>query len=342
MNVDNPAAVLFEMESAHLRSLAYRMLGTVDEAEDVVQEAWIRLQREDFSLLRNPAAWLTTVTSRLALDRLNSAQSRRETYVGPWLPEPSSVDPLLAQSIDPAEQVVLAESVSIGFLSILERLSATERAVFLLREVFEVPMAEVAKIIEKAEPATRQIAKRARDRIQAERPRFRPTPDDVDALVEAFLVTLASGDLEAFEALLVSDVVSISDGGANYRAARVPVVGSDRVARFYTNLIKRAQADNEVHYIKVGGQPALYVTKARDELDTRVDSEHSGAARNRIDTAGSDLSEQMRRRQLEPYLLLVINWSEGKVDSLLAILNVEKLVRVHEAWIQGDLNLEVR
>lgn len=334
MNAINHAAVLFEAERAHLRSLAYRMLGTVDEAEDVVQDAWIRLQREDFSLLRNPAAWLTTVTSRLALDRLNSAQSRRETYVGPWLPEPSLIDPLLTQSVDPAERVVLAESVSIGFLSILERLSATERAVFLLREVFELPLAEVATIIEKTEPATRQIAKRARDRVQAERPRFRPTPDDVNVLVDAFMLTLASGDLDAFEALLVSDVVAVSDGGADIRAARVPVVGSDRVARLYINLMKRLQAGVEVDHVKVSGQPALYLTRSRLEFDTSLVLAGLGRSGSpEVDGDESMTVEQERRSQREPYAIIIINWTNGKVDSLMSILNAEKLAGFHHAWV---------
>lgn len=288
--------VIFGEHRPALLSLAYRMLGMVSEAEDIVQDTWLRWQQADQSAIETPGAWLRTVCSRLAIDRLRSAQLRRETYVGPWLPEP--VPALLhdQSSSDPADQLVLAESISIGFLSILERLGPTERAVFLLREVFGVPMVEVAEIVERTEAATRQIAKRARDRVRSERPRFQPTPADAEELTEAFLGTLLTGDLDAFAALLAEDVVVVSDGGAKYRAARVPVVGRERAARFLVNLAKRHVVDVELHLLRVSGQPCCYVT-----------------------ADGS------------PVVLMVLNWLDNQVHSMTMIRNVEKLELVHRS-----------
>ena len=163
-NVRASEFAVFESERARLRGLAYRMTGTPDDADDMVQEAWIRWQRVDRSTIENPAAWLTTVTSRLALDRLTSAKARREQYVGPWLPEP------LATAAEPDELVAAADSLTLGFMRVLETLQPVERAVFLLHDVFEMPFGEVAAAVDRNEPATRQIAKRARDRVRAGSP----------------------------------------------------------------------------------------------------------------------------------------------------------------------------
>lgn len=310
------ALELFEQERSRLMAIAYRMLGVIEEAEDVVQETWLRLDTTDFSELKNPVAWLTTICTRLALDKLKSARIQRESYVGPWLPEPLASDPYTHSASDPADQLVLAESVSIGFLSILERLSAVERAVFVLREVFGVPMSQVAETVGKTEPATRQIAKRARDRVRSERPRFQPEPDDVGKLTDSFLESLFTGDLAAFTDLLTEDVVVINDGGAKYRAARMPIVGRDRVARFVTNLFARemqnpANSAIETHVLEISGQRCLYMTKP-------VHSETPAHAHAPSAT--------------EPYLLVVLNWSDGKLHSLSMIRNIEKLRRVHEHW----------
>ncbi len=297
-------AELFEQERARLISLTYRMLGIVEDAEDAVQETWFRFEDVDLESIRNPGAWLTTVATRVAIDRQRSNAVKRETYVGPWLPEPMASDPMLQANQDPADHVVLAESVSIGFLSVLERLSATERAVFLLREVFALPMAEIADIVDRSEPATRQIAKRARDRVRAERPRFQPEPDEVAELTDQFLQTLLSGDVAEFGSLLTSEVVVVSDGGADYRAARAHVVGRKRVARYLVNLAKRQVVGIELHLVEASGQPCLYLTRPDERLE--------GAT--------------------QPFSLLTLNWDEGAVHSVMLIRNEDKLRAFHQQW----------
>ena len=295
---------LFEQERARLTSLTYRMLGVVEDAEDAVQETWLRFEGTDLESIRNPEAWLTTVATRIAIDRQRSNAVKRETYVGPWLPEPLAFDPMLHASEDPADQVILAESVSIGFLSVLERLSATERAVFLLKEVFALPMAEIAEVVDRSEPATRQIAKRARDRVRAERPRFQPEPSEAAELTNQFLETLLTGDVELFGSLLTSEIVVVSDGGASFRAARAPVVGRKRVARFLVNLAKRELLGIELHLAEASGQPCLYITQS--------------------DGGAKGLSR--------PHSLLVLNWKAAVVHSVMLIRNEDKLAAFHQEW----------
>lgn len=283
----------FEAERPRLRALAYRMLGEAAEADDVVQDAWLRYSLAPGPIDR-PAAWLTTVVTRLSIDRLRSARARREHYVGPWLPEPIAED---VETSDPEQATIMAESLSLGFFTVLERLSPLERAVFLLHDVFDVPLTEVAATIERSEPATRQLAKRARDHVHEGRPRFRPEPDDVEALTDAFLAAAMSGDVEQLGAMLADDVVHVSDGGAEHRAARLPVTGRGRVARFFVNLAKRAPDGAEMHRVRANGQFAYYVTVAG-----------------------------------EPFLLLVADWADGKMVASYAVRNPEKLAAFHTAW----------
>ena len=302
------ATDVFEAERDRLRRLAYRMLGTPDDADDVVQDVWLRWQRTRFDGIDNPAAWLTTVTTRLAIDRLKSARRRREVYVGPWLPEPLTIDSLgadatrvdrAASSTDPAMLAVGNESLELGLLRVLETLGPVERAVFLLHDVFGYPFEQISPIIDKSAAATRQIAKRARDRVRSGRPRVDTEPADVTAWSEAFLGAVVEGDLDALMGMLTLDAVHISDGGAERHAARRPVVGADRVARLLVNLAARDfRAGDEVHWIRVNGQVGLYVI-----------------------------------RDGEPNLLSVVSWRGGRVAELLAIVNPTKLARVHERWL---------
>jgi RNA polymerase sigma-70 factor (ECF subfamily) len=287
----------FQTERPRLRALAYRMLGAAADADDVVQEAWLRYSLASTPIAR-PEAWLTTVVTRLAVDRLRSAQVRREAYVGPWLPEPIAED---APASSPEHAVIMAESLSLGFLTVLERLSPLERAVFLLHDVFDVPLVEVAQMIERAVPATRQLAKRARDHVRAGRPRFSPHPDDVEALSDAFLAAAMSGDLALLGSMLTDDVMHLSDGGAEHRAARAPIVGRARVARFIANLAARTPEGGELHKVRANGEFAYYLTV------------HG-----------------------EPYLLLVANWVDAKMTCSLAIRNPDKLASFHAAWKAGN------
>jgi RNA polymerase sigma-70 factor (TIGR02957 family) len=218
-------------------SIAYRMLGSVAEAEDVVQDAFLRLHAslEEGAELRSIDAFATTVTSRLAIDALRSARHRRERYVGTWLPEPllGSGDP------DPADRVEMRETVSTAFLVLLERLSPLERAVFLLREAFGYDYADIASIVDKSEANCRQVLARARKRIDAERPRFEPSPERHRELTEEFLAAVTDGDLARLERMLADDVVFYADGGGKAPAIQHPLHGATPVARFLLGLVRR-------------------------------------------------------------------------------------------------------
>jgi RNA polymerase sigma-70 factor (ECF subfamily) len=206
-----------------LLGLAYRILGSFSDAEDVVQEAWVRWSRADRSAIERPAAWLTTVTTRLALDRIRVVKRRRETYVGPWLPEPVTTEP------GPEDRVELADSLKLGFLVVLDKLGPTERAVFILADVFAVPYAEISGVVGKSEGACRQIASRARRKVRSEVPTDRSVAD-LD-LLSKLTKAFASGEVDRVVELLDPDVVLISDSGPDRRAARRVVRGADRVAR---------------------------------------------------------------------------------------------------------------
>lgn len=250
---------VFEAERARLVGLAYRMLGSLSDAEDVVQEAWLRWNRERD--VERPAAWLTTVTSRLAIDRLRQLKRRREDYVGPWLPEPvltrtGSTDHRPTRGDDPAEQVELAESLTAGFMVVLEQLGEVERAVFVLADVFDVPYAQIAEIVERSEVASRQIASRARRKVRAGRAE-RAALDE--GLLGELVGAITIGDIAAVIELLSPRVVLLSDGGAERRAARRPVVGPERVARLLINLAARVSIEAEIAVEEVNAAPALVV-----------------------------------------------------------------------------------
>jgi RNA polymerase sigma-70 factor (ECF subfamily) len=249
---DRGSLEAFEAERPRLLGLAYRITGSRTAADDLVQEAWLRWDRADRDAIDRPAAWLTTVTSRLALDHLKSAQQTRETYVGPWLPEPTPTEP------DPAEHLELAESLTFGFLAMLERLGPIERVVFLLAEVFSVPFDEIAATVDKTPEACRQIASRARQRVREGRPRFAPTDDQAWEVALAFLSAAQAGDLEALLSLLAPEAVLVSDGGPDHHAARRPVV-ADRIPRFVVNIANRwAEAGLGAYEMRlVNGQPTL-------------------------------------------------------------------------------------
>ncbi|MDH3754129.1 MAG: RNA polymerase sigma-70 factor [Acidimicrobiia bacterium] len=267
----------FEAERSRLFGIAYRMLGSAADAEDIVQDAWIRCRAVDTADIERPPAYLTTITTRLAIDRLRSAQSRRETYVGPWLPEP------IVTADDPADMAALGDSVTFGFLSVLDRLSPVDRAVFLLREVFDMPYPEVAAVVDRSETACRQIASRARSRVRAERPSVSIDADRRSELLGAFLGAVASGDIDQLEQLLTDDIVLVSDGGPNARAARRPVVTPPRVARLMSNLYRRAGASVDLELIEANGQPALYVSAGNEPvLLLTIDPDSTGERVQRV------------------------------------------------------------
>lgn len=234
-------------ERRQLVSLCFRMLGTIAEAEDAVQETyarWYRLEPAERGAVANPAAWLTRVASRVCLDALGSARARRERYVGPWLPEPvptaAFAEPIggASASGDPLDRVALDESVSTALLLVLEAMTPAERVAFVLHDVFAVPFHEIAEAVGRTPAACRQLAASARTRVQASRMRRAPRAEH-DRIVAAFAVAAQRGDLAALVAVLDPDVVLRSDGGGIMSAARRPVLGADRVARFLLGLAEK-------------------------------------------------------------------------------------------------------
>jgi RNA polymerase sigma-70 factor, ECF subfamily len=245
----------FERHRGLLFSLAYRMLGSVADAEDVVQDAWLRWRGGGAERARAPREYLCATVTRLAVDHLRSARVRRERYVGPWLPEPL-VEPL---GVDPLEPMEMAESLTTAFLLLLERLSPVERAVFLLREVFSFEYEEVARAVGRAEANCRQIAKRARDRLAAGRPRFDASTEEAERIAGEFLQACASGEMDEVLALLAPDAVSLTDGGGRVVAARRPILGAERTARFWLGLARKGWAGARVQPVRVNGGAGFVV-----------------------------------------------------------------------------------
>jgi RNA polymerase sigma-70 factor, ECF subfamily len=233
------------------------MVGTVAESEDLVQEAYLRLhQRDDEAVVESPRAFLTTVVTRLAIDHLRSARRRRETYVGPWLPEP-----LLDDAPGPEEHAEQRETLSLAFLVLLDQLTPVERAAFLLHDVFGFSHSEVAEMIDKSEDNARQLASRARRKVDAGRPRVPPSPEQHREITDRFMRAVDAGDVEAVAALLAADAVSYSDGGGVVTAARKPIEGPQRIARFLTKVTapdKRPEGV-EIERARVNGLPGYVV-----------------------------------------------------------------------------------
>ncbi|MFD1271605.1 RNA polymerase sigma-70 factor [Streptomyces sp. NPDC048448] len=236
-----------------LFGIAYRVLGSAVEAEDIVQEAWLRWQSTDRTDIREPAAFLATVTARLAINLAQSARVRRETYIGPWLPEPvdTSVDPQLG-----AER---AEALDLAVLFILEKLNPVERAAYVLREAFDYPYGQIADILETSEANTRQLVSRARKHLSAER-REPVSPDAHRRLLEVFLVAAQTGSLSALEEVLSADVVSYADGGGIRGASKIPVVGRPHVSKYLVAFAPRFWPETDIRWVESNGSPAVLVS----------------------------------------------------------------------------------
>ena len=253
-----PSAV-FAAERDRLFGLAYRMTSSVMDADDVVQESWVRFERAMAGGhdIENPAAFLTTVATRLSIDRLRSAARRRETYLGPWLPEPLLTD------CDPAHVVELDETIRLGFLHVLDRLGPVDRAVFLLHDVFGQRFAEVALIVGRSEANCRQIARRARARVRADRPHLvGAASSSEDDLLDALLLAVASGDPATLETKLAADVVLVSDGGPDVRTARNAITGPHRLARFIIGITKKGGEPLRWEKVRVNGGVAVGIISA--------------------------------------------------------------------------------
>ncbi|HSI93848.1 MAG TPA: RNA polymerase sigma-70 factor [Jiangellaceae bacterium] len=245
-------------------SIAYRMLGSVAEAEDIVQDAFVRMVDTPPTEVRSPEAYASTVTTRLAIDHLRSARVRREKYVGSWLPEPLFTE---VRETDPAAKAELSDTLSMAFLVLLESLSPVERAVFLLREVFSYDYDQIASIVDKSEANCRQIFARARQRIADRRPRFEASRERREELARRFAAASESGDTAALEQLLAHDVTFYADGGGKAPAVTQPVSGTIRVARFIIGIARQLRALNgRLEPAEVNGQPGFRLVDADGRL----------------------------------------------------------------------------
>jgi RNA polymerase sigma-70 factor (ECF subfamily) len=250
-----------------LLGIAYRMLGSAWDAEDVVADAMVRWLAVDRQQVREPLAFLTTVVTRLALDQLRSARVQRNTYVGEWLPEPVATEP---SPLGPLDTVERREAVSLATLRMMEALTPAERAVLVLHEAFDLPHAEIAEVLDISVDAARQHLRRARARLTGERQRFQPEPEAHDALFDRFLRALEGGELDELQDVLAADVVAYSDGGGKARAARRPIVGADRVAQFF-GALRRHLAVTGTQRIEVNGRAAALLWFGRQHQLLAVD-----------------------------------------------------------------------
>ncbi|MEU9012483.1 RNA polymerase sigma-70 factor [Streptomyces sp. NPDC048479] len=252
---------VFEEHRPVLTGVAYRMLGRVADAEDVVQEAWLRWSAEERGDVLEPRGYLVRTTTRLAIDRLRHVQSRREAYVGPWLPEPIATD--FGDTVpDTAERAVLAESVSLAVLVVLEALSPLERAVFVLREAFGFPYGEIATTLDRTEAAVRQLAGRARKHVEERKPRYDVDPTERRDLTERFLDAASGGDLKALLSLLAPDVRLVGDSGGKSKAPLRVMQSVDKVGRFLFAVAQQPIQDMELRFVELNGGPALLVLSA--------------------------------------------------------------------------------
>ncbi|MDA3644770.1 RNA polymerase sigma-70 factor [Saccharopolyspora indica] len=286
----DPATAVFVAHRNLLFTVAYEMLGSAADAEDVLQETWLRWTGVDLGAVRDRRAFLVRITTREALTRLRALRRRKESYTGPWLPEPLLTAP------DVAEDVELADSVSMAMLLVLETLAPTERAVFVLREVFDLGYDEIAGAVGRTPAAVRQIAHRARNHVTARRPRGNTSPAEARDALEAFRLAVETGDVQRLLDVLAPDVVLLTDGGGVVPAALAPVVGADQVTRVLNRLTAAS-----LRPMQINGQPALLIEltgKADSVLAVRIDDgliTGLYAVRNPEKLARIDLETAMRR-----------------------------------------------
>lgn len=300
----DPARV-FDEHRGLLVSVAYRVLGSITDAEDAVQEAWLRWSNVDHSRVADPRAFLVRVTTRLAVDRLRRVKARRESYVGPWLPEPVLTGRgRLGQ--DPPEDAAMAESVSMAMLVVLETLSPLERAVFVLREAFGMPHAEIANVLGRKEEAVRQLARRAREHVRERRTRFDADRGEQRRVTERFLEAATGGDLEGLMAVLSPGVELVADGGGKALAPRRPVHGAEKVARFLVAIVGEEPTDRFLESVGLGSSGEVRVRMAPVNGETGV-----------VITVGD-----------EPISALVLDVYDGMVRTIRLVANPEKLAGV--------------
>ncbi|MEQ9146079.1 MAG: RNA polymerase sigma factor SigJ [Parvibaculaceae bacterium] len=261
--MNDPASLTFERERGRLMALAYRMLGERAAAEDVVQNAWLKWSAADRTEIRTPAAWLTTVTTRLAIDTLKSARHAREIYVGVWLPEPVLDDPERGPDT-PEEILARTETVELALLWAMERLSPDERAAFILREAFDMDYPDIAETLEKSEAACRQLVARAKKRVNEKSPRFNAPATEVTDLLTRFMQAVVAGNKTEVLSLLAPGALAFSDGGGKARAALRPLVGADDIANVFLSIVARNAALQKPRWVNANGKPALASLQGRE------------------------------------------------------------------------------
>ncbi len=316
----------------HGFGVAYRMLGSVSEAEDVAQEALLRLTRQE-GPIDEAAAWMTTVVTRLSINVLKSARARRESYVGPWLPEPLLEDP----APGPAARAELADSLSLAMLVLLERLTPVERAAYLLREVFGYEYAEIAGIVERSEANARQLVTRARKHLEASRPRFDADEAARDALLERFLAAAEDGDVKALEELLAKDAVLYADGGGKAIASPEPIFGAALIARFMATVTqaRRAYGEFETRMVRVNGQPGRllmgppqppYGEAERRAVEEGLELLKSGEPLKftALETGARDPATQ-QQEEVQVWDVLTVDVVEGRIQTVRIVRNPDKL-----------------
>ena len=322
----------FTAHRGRLFGLAYRMLGSAMDAEDVVQDAFLRWSGADHAAIAAPGAWLARTTTNLCLDLLTSARVRRERYVGPWLPEPVLTEDGVLGPHDQAQQ---RDSVSLAMLALLERLTPTERAVFVLREAFGYDHASIADILGCSTANSRQLHSRARRRLEQDsvagaEPRREPHPGhaphprshtdaaDVRRLVERFLAAAREGDLAELESMLTADVVSWSDGGGQISAARHPIVGAMKVGRLFMGLARKAGADARADVREINGEPALVITVPDRPTPDRPTPDRATPDHTTPDhTPGRATPDQI--------VVIALEIADGRIAGVRAVVNPDKL-----------------
>lgn len=290
---------IFEAHRPLLTGVAHRVLGDRAEAEDVVQETWLRWRSVDHTAVEDPRAYLVTTASRLAIDRARSARARRESYVGEWLPEPA------APEADSEQRAETADSVGFALLVVLQTLSPLERAVFVLREAFAFPYAEVADVVGRSEATTRQLSRRAREHVQAQRPRFAPDRAEHRRITERFLTASLEGDLDGLMELLTEDAVFVADSGGRTKAPLHALQGRDKVARFLTAIAARAD-----RFLESAGLPG-------DTPFGLAPTDSGGTPAVVMHADGMAL------------MLFTAEIDGGRIRRVLMVSNPDKLTRVH-------------
>lgn len=274
---DQNRAQVFNQHRHRLFGIAYRMLGMRDDAEDVVQEAYLRWHKTKTEEIETPEAWLVSVATRLSIDKLRAISKERENYIGPWLPEPIFNSP----SRSPEDELEFADNLSLAFIALLERLSPVERAAFLLHDVFDCSYQEIARIVGKTEPSCRQMIHRARERVRREKPRYETSEADKKRLIEKFIQATTAGDEETLMSLFVEDAKLTSDGGGRVTSARKVVEGRRKIAHLYSQYGKKGGGFVDTHLRLINGELGV-VTTAFGQVFAATTFEFDGEQISRV------------------------------------------------------------